>query len=84
MLRLLITAILLGFFVGSTLAQDVAPGSTTTVAPQPAIPENSGLRPDSEHHVPLSNDGEEIRQLPQLPQSPVLPEEPALPARPAR
>jgi len=84
MLRFLITTILLGFFLGPAFAQDVAPGSATTVAPGPAIPDGPTLRSEPEQHVPLSNDSEETRQLPELPQTPVLPEEPALPVRPAR
>jgi hypothetical protein len=82
--RVLIVALVLGFYVDSASAQVTTPGSGTTVAPGPVIPDGSRPQSEPEHNLPPSNDGDETRQLPALPQTPTLPEEPASPVRPAR
>jgi hypothetical protein len=81
MRRVLIIIILLGFLSASAFAQEPA-GGTTMVTPNQGMPDAPVVEP--EHHVPLSNDEGDMRQLPQLPQAPVMPEQPAMPAQPSR
>jgi hypothetical protein len=82
MIRMLISAAVLGIFLGSAVAQESSQGSATTVQQGPAVPDST-RRSDPEHRVPSLNDSE-MRQLPESPQTPTLPEQPAEPVQPAR